>query len=177
MEKRKEAVDKEFAAMESAFKALEELDPDSRQRVFDYIAARLEISGKRDLRSTYSDGAEEDGVQPDLDDSPTPQREFATLAELHDAANPRSSKDRVLVTAYWFQVIEGEDSFVAYSVNTALKDLGHGVSNVTGAFGQLMRQKPALVLQLKKAGKSRQARKTYKITKAGIVTVREMIDG
>jgi hypothetical protein len=38
-------------------------------------------------------------------------------------------------------------------------------------------QKPALVLQLKKAGKSRQARKTYKVTVAGVKAVEAMLRG
>ncbi len=82
-----------------------------------------------------------------------------------------------MVAAYWLQVCQGAESFVSYSVNKALKNLGHGVSNVTGAFDALRRSKPALVLQLRKAGKSRQARKTYKVTKAGVAAVEEMIDG
>ncbi len=170
-------VDVEFAAMESVYKVLKPLEADSRQRVFEYIAARLEISAVRGKQSSSLVGSEENEEQLELEEGSTPQHEFATLAELHDTANPRSIKERVLVAAYWLQVIEGADSFVSYSVNQALKDLGHGVSNMTGAFDALKRQTPALVLQLKKAGKSRQARKTYKLTKAGIVAVEEMIDG
>ena len=169
------AGDPEFAAMQTVFKALEPLDEDSRQRVLEYIAARLKLALRDgEASSTTQDG---NGVQAAPDEALVSERNFATLAELHDAANARSHRERVLVAAYWAQVCEGADSFVSYGLNKALKDLGHGVPNVTGAIDALRKQKPALVLQLKKAGKSRQARKTYKITEAGVAAVRVMIDG
>lgn len=171
------AADVEFAAMKSVLEALEPLEANSRQRVFEYIAARLEICPVRDTRSSSLAANEKNSQQPEHGESSTPQHDFATLAELHDAANPATDKARVLVTAYWLQIIEGGESFVSYSVNKALKDLGHGVSNITGALDVLRQEKPALVLQLKKAGKSRQARKTYKITSAGVAVVEGMIDG
>ena len=170
-------VDREFTAMQTVFGALEPLDGDSRQRVVEYIVARLGIAAVRGAPSGSPAGDEKKGGQPEQEEGSPPERRFATLAELHDATDPQSDKDRVLVTAYWLQVCEGTDSFLGYSVNKALKDLGHGVSNVTGAVDALKRPKPALVLQLKKAGKSRQARKTHKLTDAGVAAVKAMIDG
>lgn len=177
MDKSESGPDLEFAAIQSVFAALERLDGDSRKRVLDYIAARLGISisagsGQRSLHPS-----EEGGVQPELDEIQASPSEFATFAELHDAASPVTDKDRVLVASYWLQICEGQSSFVSYAVNKALKDLGHGVTNVTVAFSSLKGQKPALVLQLKKSGKSRQARKTYKVTNAGVSYVKAMIDG
>ena len=169
--------DKEFAAMQSVYSTLQGLDEASRRRVLDYIAARLGISATRAASASPLAGAEEGGEERIPHEGATTEPRFATLAELHDATNPQSDKERVLVTAYWLQVCEGAESFVSYPVNKALKDLGHGVSNVTGAFDGLRAQKPALVLQLKKAGKTRQARKTYKVTKAGIAAVEAMTHG
>ncbi len=72
---------------------------------------------------------------------------------------------------------QGADSFDSQSANTALKNLGHAIANITMALGALIKQKPALVLQTKKSGKSRQARKTFKLTVAGIKAVEDMING
>lgn len=169
--------DREFAAMQSVYEALTPLNPESRQRVYEYIGARLGIVAVRRAPSSSAMVDEEVGKETDHEERSASEREFETLAELHDATNPLLDKDRVLVTAYWLQICEGEENFGAYSVNKALKELGHGVSNITSAFDALRRPKPALILQLKKAGKSRQARKTYKVTEAGIAAVRTMIDG
>ncbi len=109
------------------------------------------------------------------DDSSATSYEYENLAELFDVTNPDTNKDRVLVAAYWLQTRNGSDSFRGYEVNKGLKDLGHGVSNVTDAINKLKAQSPSLVIQLKKSGKSKQARKTYKVTNAGEDAVRQMI--
>ncbi len=177
MDEPKNVEDKEILAMQTVFKALEQLDAESHQRIFEYIAARLGLSSVVGTRSSSLATAQENGGQTILEENSPREREFETLAELHEAANPQSDKDRVLVAAYWLQICGGAESFVSYDVNKALKDLGHGLSNVTGAFDSLKRLKPALVLQLKKAGKSRQARKIYKVTEPGVAAVTAMIDG
>ena len=167
--------DFEFAAIQTVFEALKPLDSPSRERVLEYIAARLEISTDK-LGRTNPMGSDS-GKQVAIDEKSTSEEQVQTLAELHDATGPMSDKERVLVAAYWLQNCQGADSFLSYEVNKALKDLGHGVSNITGTVDALRRIKPALILQLKKAGKTRQARKTYKITSAGITAVEEMIRG
>ena len=169
--------DKEFTAMQSVYEALKPLEPESRKRVFEYMGARLGISAARPALSSSKVDDEEVREHTDLGEHSLSEQEFASLAELHDAANPTLDKERALVTAYWLQVCEGAENFGAHAVNNALKELGHGVSNITNALDALKRPKPALVLQLKKAGKSKQARKTYKVTEAGVSAVKAMIDG
>ncbi len=171
-------LDVEFEAMRQIFEALEPLEAQSRARVFDYIAARLEISrGSLSLPASSTAIARNNQDQQTDDQGDLSGNKFSSLAELYEAASPASDKDRVLVAAYWLQVCEGADSFVGLSVNKALKDLGYGVTNITNACAALKRQQPALVLQLKKSGTSKQARKTYKVTLAGIATVETMIGG
>lgn len=53
--------------------------------------------------------------------------------------------------------------------------LGHKIPNITDAIDTIREAKPALILQLKKAGTSRQARKTYKVSHEGIRSVEAMI--
>lgn len=174
MSDQEKGYDPEFEAMHAVFAALEPLEAESRERVLTYIAGRLQVSmvHQHSPRTDTSGGG-----QLDLAAASAAGQPFSSLAELHEAARPVSGKDRVLVAAYWLQVCEGADNFVSFQVNKALKDLGHGVANITGAIDALRQQTPALVLQLKKAGSTRQARKTYKVTAAGISAVKVMIDG
>jgi hypothetical protein len=92
-----------------------------------------------------------------------------------DAADPKTDRARALVAGYWQQVCEGQPSFAAQSLNTNLKNLGYRLSNITVSLEGLKSDRPALVLQLKKDGTSRQARKTYKLTHEGIRRVETMI--
>lgn len=99
------------------------------------------------------------------------------MAELDDAAAPKSNADTALIAGYWLQVCQGAETFDGFSANRELKHLGKGIANITHALESLKNQKPSLALQLRKSGKSQQARKTFKLTVAGIKAVEAMING
>jgi hypothetical protein len=67
-----------------------------------------------------------------------------------------------------------EQDFEAQRVNTLLKHLGLGVGNITRSLESLKSRKPQHVVQLRKSGTARQARKRYKVTAAGRDFVREL---
>ena len=101
--------------------------------------------------------------------------EYTDLAELYVAARPATDADKVLVVAYWHQVGTGKENLDGQTINTDLKNLGQGVGNVTRACSALIREKPQLMIQVKKAGSTRQARKQYRLTAAGLQRVREKL--
>lgn len=164
-------IDSELAAMQTAYATLKSLDTEAQARVLNYLVSRLEVA-PLNIKSIAST---EDSVkfqEPEVQDL---QQSFGTLAELHDAAGPKSNAERALVAGYWLQICEGNETFDSQSANTALKHLGDGVANITAAIDSLKNQKPALALQLRKSGKTQQARKVYKITVAGIKAVENMM--
>lgn len=101
--------------------------------------------------------------------------QFSDLADLYAATNPESEADKTLVAAYWAQFGEGKSEFTSMEINSALKNLGHPIKNITSAFDNLKARKPAPVMQLKKSGSAKQARKTYKLTIAGKSVVEAMV--
>lgn len=104
-------------------------------------------------------------------------KQHETLADFYSAADPQQDSDRALVVGYWVQVIEGEGDFDSFAVNKRLKDLGYGVGNITSAFNGLISRRPQLVIQTKKSGTSKQARKLYRLTSEGQKTVERMTAG
>lgn len=101
---------------------------------------------------------------------------FQHESELYNAFGPKFAAEKALVVAYWYQVITEHADFTAQEVNASLKHLGQGVSNITDALGSLMKKKPALAMQVKKTGKSKQSRKKYRLTIEGINRVNEQIN-
>jgi hypothetical protein len=171
--------DQEFSAIQTIYKALEPLDGEARTRVLAYIAARLEIGPPtpgHTFARLQSKGADEQ-AQEQLVQEEAKAPKYASVAELFDAAAPNTNAEKALVAGYWLQVCGGADNFDGFSVNRELKNLGHGLGNVTNAIEGLRNHQPALALQLAKAGKSQQARKTYKLTVPGIKAVEAMING
>lgn len=153
-------------------------DDEARQRVLEYVAARLglvAVASKR--QSTGQMELDETETAQEAMDAAVSQTTFVTFAELFDAAGPKTTAERALVAGYWLQVCQGADSFSGQAANTDLKHLGQAVANITTAVDTLKNQKPALALQLKKSGKSQQARKSYKLTVAGVKAVEAMLNG
>lgn len=171
---------KEFEAIKAVHDALAPLDEEGRTRVLQYIASLLGINAK--VAAAKASAADEDPTVKDNESGAEEEAEkgaptFSTFAELYDAAGPKTNSEKALVVGYWLQICLEAEHFTAAAANKELTHLGHKVANITAAIDDLKRQKPALALQLKKSGSSQQARKTYKVSHAGVKRVEEMVGG
>ncbi|MEE9223362.1 MAG: hypothetical protein V3U51_01250 [Thermoplasmata archaeon] len=150
----------ELTAMSSISKILDSLkDPDTQGRVIRWVVDKYGVSiyGEKDKKPSAS-----------IED-------MESLEDLWVAASPKTQPMKVLVVGTWFQVRQGQQNLKGFQVNKPLKNLGHGIKDITGAFNQLIETKPALAIQVKKSGTTKQARKEYRITREGIQKVEEMI--
>ena len=82
-----------------------------------------------------------------------------------------------MVAAYHFLKHDGLEEVDSFRLNAALTHLGHRVGNITRALTSLIEEKPALVVQTRKEGKTKQARKKYKLTFEGVRKVERMLTG
>lgn len=162
--------DDEINAMSQVAAALSPLDDGGRNRVLQWAMSRYRGKNHGLLRGLMDGGAPEEG-------RPGGPLQFETFAELFEATHPATEREKALVAAYWAQIGQSQPSFGSQTLNDDLKDLGHGVGNITDALTALKEERPALILQLKKSGTSKQARKTYKLTQEGIRRVHAMISG
>jgi hypothetical protein len=160
--------DSELKAMSSLTQALDGLEPEVTARVLRWANERYGISlPPRGKGAAAGVGG---GTDPGNVD-------FPDIASLMDAATPANGPDRALTAGYWFQVVKGEADFTGQAVNDELKHLGTGLPNVTESFNSLMKRRPALAMQVQKSGKTKQARKRYRLTEAGTRRVRALIAG
>jgi hypothetical protein len=161
-------MDDEIEAMSVIAKALTPLEPDAARRVLKWAIERFQPRG---VASSVALAEAAGSAVP----APTQDRTFLNFPELFDAANPTTSVDKVLVAAYWYQIVQGEDDWDSQTVNTSLKHLGHGSSNVTRDLDGLIGRTPRFVMQVRKDGNTRQARKRYKLTREGIRAVEQLL--
>ena len=63
------------------------------------------------------------------------------------------------------------------SLNSELKNLGYPIGNITRAVSGLASTMPRYVMQTKKSGTTKQARKKFRLTVEGIRRVEQMIGG
>ncbi len=118
-------------------------------------------------------------MPPDGDEKPAGRAgslaQFADLAALYHAANPRTEAERALVGGYWFQVFKAGPDFGSGEVNKELTQLGFRVTNITRALTELISLRPALVIQIRKSSKAQQAHKRYRVTDQGARRVQQMV--
>jgi hypothetical protein len=162
--------DPEVEAMRALAAALDGLEPEQQGRVLRWAADRYSVTlggGK-----IGGGGGNSGGV------SETDASQFSDLSDLFSAATAATDEDRALVVAYWLQELQEEKqpNVSGGQVNKELKHLGHGVRDITKVFSALIATSPQQVIQTRKSGTSRQARKSYKVTKAGIRRVQELLD-
>jgi hypothetical protein len=168
--------DTEIRAMQQVVEALSDLEPKAQSRVLEWTLKRFGVTVTEPGRRGHSgNGGAGRGV---AEGEAAADAQFEHFADLLDATNPKTEDDRALVGGYWFQIVQGKQGFAGGEVNDVLKDTGKGVGNITRSMGRLESRKPAAhIRQVSKSGRSKQARKTYKLTTAGVTAVERMIHG
>jgi hypothetical protein len=163
----KPGADPELEAMTTVAGALDTIKDDDKM-----VARVLRWARERYTGTADPDVATRRGAVATADPG-----EYEDAATLYSAAAPRTEPERALVVGYWFQVHQGMKDFDSQRVNSELKNMGHGVGNITEAFSRLIERKPQYVIQTRKSGTARQARKLYRVTNEGIKRVQAMLGG
>ena len=161
--------DPEIAAMATVARALDALPEVARARVLSWARSRYgSPAGSATSSAARVDEAGRHRLAVDA---------FPTLGELMSACSPDSDDRRALLAAAFISQGTEGGTFTGAQVNGALKHLGHRVDNIARVLDALIAQRPAMVVQLRKSGASRQARKLYKVTDAGLQEVQRLIAG
>lgn len=164
--------DYELNAMQAIAKVLSPLEPKARRRIMAWVNDKFEMEQLPAPRPPKSEASTGTAGDTQIQDT-APQ----DVARLFDRAAPRTDAEKVLVVAYWMQEINHEGGVMATRVNKVLGQLGHAVSHINEVFTRLMKQKPALVIQTRKSGKAKQARRTFMVTAEGVKTAKSMLTG
>ena len=160
---------KELEVMGKIASALKQLgdDDSALRRVLGWAADAHGVN----LKLARPQGA----VTPGISGAPLDSGEYEELAALFAASRPSTEPEKVLVVAYWFTRIKNQVDIESQQVNTELKQMGEGCKNITMPFTALLGRKPQLIIQTRKEGTARQARKKFKLTTAGIKEVERML--
>ena len=108
---------------------------------------------------------------------PAGRRARGAPTALLDEWRPEAMAERALLGAYVLAGGRADRTVTSQSVNAELKRHGLTVPNITRAIEGNLRSRPPLMLQKKKLGTTRQARKQYVVTAAGVEYVEARIGG
>ena len=158
--------DSEVEAIGLVTAALAPLEPDQATRVLRWATERFGVAMSEDpaMQDPAEAGDQEDG-----------KPEFPDFGSLYHRADPSTDAERALVGGYWVQNVRDTNPFTSYEVNKELKNLGFPVVNIARAFSTLLDGSPRLAMQVSKSSKAKQARKTYRLTDAGLREAERML--
>jgi len=165
--------DEEINAMQEIYSILKKIDPEAQYRVLKYISGRVGIV-TAPTKPTESDKDPKPAADHEADG--TSIEDFDSSSELLSRIDASTQADKVLAVAVFLQKKMGITELTGQQINKELFNMGHRVSNITDVITSLMERKPQLMVQLKKRGTSKQGRKDYKVTTAGINCVEQKLN-
>lgn len=165
---------KELAAMVQVEHALLDLSEEERNRVLSWAGSRFGVAIAQ-VKAVQAKAPDTTGDTHADAEPRAGASDIDSLAEFYDRASPTSDGEKALVVGYWFQIKEGASELEAQKINSELKQLGHGIGNVTRALDWHKTQKPALMIQKRKEGTTKQARKKFVVTNEGKKYVEKMV--
>jgi hypothetical protein len=185
--------DPEIEAIAKCHDLFKVLEDDSKIRVIQWLISKFELNptpaawSKTHYQQPNPNGnaiektlpASDDGTSNDeiiiIPSANKTVESYESVAECFSDASPNSDWEKALIVATYLQVKNGLADITSFEVNKELKNLGHASGNITEAFDANINRKPQFILQLRKDGKSQQARKKYKVSGEGIKHVNSML--
>jgi len=159
--------DEELRVMSAVYEEFTRIDDEAKQRVLNWVAGKFSLKSYKAAMTGIGASA--------LDKGTVSIESFNSVADAFNAAGPEIDRDKALVVAAFIQKSIGKDEVTGYEINQELRQLGHGLNNITDAINQMMGKSPKLMMQVKKEGKSKQARKKYRVTAEGFKVVQQML--
>lgn len=98
-----------------------------------------------------------------------------SMEKLLERWRPRRASESALLGAYYVARRQSGELVDSQSINTVLKKHDLVVSNITRAIETNLNADPPLMEQVRKLGSTKQARKQYRLTAAGISAVEQRL--
>ncbi len=162
--------DEELEVMSAVYQEFMRIDDEAKQRVLGWIAGKFSLGSPiTAIKGTKTLADQGLGYETISIES------FSSVADAFNAASPEIDRDKALVVAAFLHKNSEKDEVTGYEINNELRQLGHGLNNITDAIDQMINKRPKLMMQVRKEGKTKQARKKYKVTAEGFKAVQQML--
>ena len=161
--------------------AISSYDPVLKERARDILLERAFGTGAgRSARARTASAAADEGGGGAEEGEEAPRRRGrprgstnarrggANVSTLLEQWRPETMAERALLGAFVLARGRADRTVTSQAINAELKRNGLPVPNITRAIESNLRAKPPLMVQKKKMGTTRQARKQYAITPEGV---------
>jgi hypothetical protein len=158
----------DLKATEQILRILGSFSKPDQERIVRWVSEKLDLGSRvphSSPRATSIGAAIEERAA-------APSSTHSSVGEFLASARAKTDTERVLAVATYLQEYGGQTELTGAQINSELRHMGHGVSNITDVINTLKDKKPQLMIQTRKEGTTKQARKKYKVTAAGIEFMR-----
>jgi hypothetical protein len=166
------------ALLDEINEAIAGYDPVLKEQARDLLLERAFGSrGRRPGRAAAADGGGGEGAAGEEEaprrrgrprGSTTTRRATGGISSLVEQWRPETMAERALLGAYVLARGRADRTVTSQAINAELKRNGLPVPNITRAIESNLRTRPPLMVQKKKMGTTRQARKQYALTQEGV---------
>lgn len=118
---------------------------------------------------------EKPGRPPKTETTAVNFEEFDDIEELFLTSDVKKVSHRILLAAAYLQEKNNLAEVSSLDINTQLKKLGYGVTNITTLINGLLKKKPPLMEVTKKEGTTKQARRKFKVTAPGFDVAKNFV--
>lgn len=115
------------------------------------------------------------GRPPKIEASGINFGEFDNIEELFLTSDVKKVSHRILLAAAYLQEKNNLPEVSSLDINTQLKKLGYGVTNITTLINGLLKKNPPLMEVTKKDGITKQARRKFKVTPQGFIVAKTFV--
>ena len=160
-------------------------DPVLKERARDILLERA--FGGRAARGPAARAQAEDGEAAAGEEAPrrrgrprgstSARRTGSGISSLIERWKPETMAERALLGAFVLARGRPDRTVTSQAINAELKKNGLPVPNITRAIESNLRARPPLMVQKKKMGTTRQARKQYALTQEGVDLVESRLGG
>ncbi|UCH92460.1 MAG: hypothetical protein JSV88_19480 [Candidatus Aminicenantes bacterium] len=192
--------DPEINALSKVNETLKGLNRAQIKRIIDWITSKFELLGKKPVMDKAGPpgvtakpvetaepiekpvkkrrGRRPKKAQP----KPGPEQteikgfmKYETVEDLFFASNVRTIASKILLVAAYLQEKHNFKEFSSLDINSRLKNIGQGVQNITTSINSLVDKKPPLLIQTRKMGDSKQAKRKFRVTEEGLRIARNYL--
>jgi hypothetical protein len=183
-------LDPEISAMNETLDALKTLNNGQRKRVIDWITARYRLNevGTFSIQEEEEQAESEEIVQPvekqvgkKRGRKPGPKKaqaavadksdinSYETVLDLFSNANVKKVSSKILLMSAYLQEKLKFTEISSFDINSRLKRIKHGVSNISTAINGLLKKNPQLLVEVEKPGEEgKSTRKKFRVTEEGL---------
>lgn len=189
-------LDPEISAMNEALDALKNLDNGQRKRVVDWITARYRLNEVSKFQSPMEEKVTEavEIIQPaevpavsKRGRKPGAKKlggvagekditDYETVLDLFSESNVKKVSSKILLMAAYLQEKLKFEEISSFDINSRLKRIKHGVTNISSAINGLVKKRPQLLAVVEKPGEEEKpSRRKFRVTEEGLRMVKTFL--